>query len=79
MHSLAGDRLGVLKTINVRVPIHTLAITEHETHIMLGLRDGKLIILTVRLSPRVERTPPRLARPQRPSDPAGDTHTRRYP
>jgi hypothetical protein len=40
--------LATVHTLNVHIPIHCLALTDAEDHIMLGLRDGKLIVITVR-------------------------------
>ena len=40
-------RLEPLQSINVRSPITALALTESDSHIMLGLKDGKLLLVTV--------------------------------
>jgi hypothetical protein len=41
-------RLRQLTSLPLYVPVHCLAITNGNSHIMAGLRDGKLIIIGIK-------------------------------
>ena len=41
-------RLTRLKSLNLKAPIYGLALTEDEQYLLLGLKDGKLLLMTVR-------------------------------
>ncbi len=41
------SRLSVVLSLNMQIAVHCVALTMGDGHIMLGLRDGKVIILTV--------------------------------
>jgi hypothetical protein len=48
-HFFFTCRLVKLKSLNLKTPIYGLALTEDEQYLLLGLKDGKLLLMTVRV------------------------------
>ena len=47
-------RLDVLRAVSVGQSIHSMAIMPPESHIVLGLADGKIVVLYVPVGPRLQ-------------------------